>query len=320
MCGIAGFAGRFDPSLLTSMHRALEHRGPDGSGEIVLHPPGSGAGTVGLAHRRLAIIDLSPDGRQPMTVTCARCGTPDMDAPPDTAMWLAYNGEIYNYATLRSELESKGHRFHSKTDSEVLLHLYAEEGPAMLSRLNGIFAFALYDGRPSGQLGTMRPGDVLVARDGIGAKPFYYAAVADGVLFASEIKALLQSRAVSRELNHEAVHAQLAYLWTPAPATMLRDVRKLRPGHALVIRDGRAGDEWCHYDLPYRGERMAGTEEQIAAELREQVQQAVSRQMMSDVPVGAFLSGGLDSSAVVAMMRHARPGYRPQCYSIGFRE
>jgi asparagine synthase (glutamine-hydrolysing) len=319
MCGMAGFVGRFDPSLLTEMQRSLGHRGPDGHGEIVIHPPGADHGVVGFAHRRLSIIDLSTDGLQPMTVSCERCGVAHGAANPSTALWLTYNGEIYNYRELRAELESRGHRFHSRTDSEVLLHLYADEGSAMLSRLNGIFAFALYDGRKTGQRGTMRPYDVLVARDGLGVKPLYYSSLPQGTLFASELKALLQCRDVSRELNPEAIHAQLAYLWTPAPATMLKSVHKLLPGHAVVLRDGRALTEWCHYDLPYGTGRLQGSEEEIAAELRDQLEQAVERQMVADVPVGAFLSGGLDSSAVVAMMRRVRPDYRPRCYSIGFR-
>jgi asparagine synthase (glutamine-hydrolysing) len=320
MCGIAGFAGRFDSALLDDMHRSLGHRGPDGHGAIVIEPPRSEGRLVGFAHRRLAIIDLSPDGRQPMTVRCNRCGVPHGENDPTSALWLTYNGELYNYLELRRELDSRGHRFHSRTDSEVLLHLYAEDGAAMLSRLNGIFAFALYDGRAAGQRGKMRSGDVLIARDGLGVKPLYHSSRPEGVLFASELKAILQCRSVSRALDPSAIQSQLAYLWTPAPTTMLKEVRKLLPGHAFVVRDGRVGDEWCHYDLPYGAEQLAGSEEQIAARLREELEAAVRRQMVADVPVGAFLSGGLDSSAVVAMMRRARPDYRPRCYSIGFRD
>lgn len=255
-----------------------------------------------------------------MTVHCPVCAVNGDEERPESGVWLTYNGEIYNYQELRRELEGRGHHFHSRTDSEVLLHLYIELGPAMLSRLNGIFAFAIYDGRPRGQHGQAQPGDVLLARDGLGVKPLYYTALPDGVLFASELKSLLQNRAVSRELNPQAIHSQLAYLWVPSPATPLRDVHKVPAGCALLIRDGRVAQEWCHYDLPYGGERLTGSEDQIAAQLRVQLEAAVDRQMVADVPVGAFLSGGLDSSAVVAMMRRARPGYRPRCYSIGFRD
>ncbi len=319
MCGIAGFVGQFERSLLGAMNEAVVHRGPDGSGELFIERTGYGAAPVGFAHRRLSIIDLSPDGRQPMSVQCGRCGTHDGVLPPERGLWLTYNGEIYNFQELRRDLVAKGHTFRSKTDSEVLLHLYAEYGVEMLKRLNGIFAFALYDGRSAGQHGTMRPGDVLLARDGLGVKPMYFAAVPEGVLFSSEIKALLQSPAVPRDLNPQALHYHLAYLWSPAPETVLQSVRKLPPGSALVLRNGRIHQEWSFYDLPYGQTPLKGSSEEIAQELRERLRTAVERQMVADVPVGAFLSGGLDSSAVVAMMRKVRPDFIPQCFSIGFR-
>jgi asparagine synthase (glutamine-hydrolysing) len=317
MCGIAGFAGEFDPDLLRRMGASMAHRGPDGSGQRVLDP-GRPSRRVGLAHRRLSIIDLSPDGAQPMTPRCRRCGSDG--SPPDAAgLWLAYNGEIYNFPDLRRELEARGHTLRSRTDSEVLLHLYADEGLAMLGRLNGIFAFALYDGRSSGQRDGIRPGDLLLARDGLGVKPLYVAALPEGVLFGSEIKSILQSERVPREIDFAAVHHHLAYLWAPAPHTMLRYVRKVAPGEALLVREGRIERAWSHYDLPYGRAWSRAPEAELAAELAERVEAAVRRQMVADVPVGAFLSGGLDSSAVVAMMRRVRPDYRPRCYSIGFR-
>lgn len=300
------------------MAHAQAHRGPDGEGERVLEANGRAGRRVGLAHRRLAIIDLSVAGTQPMTLACPHCGVHGDESDPSGATWLTYNGEIYNFRELRAELQGKGHRFRSQTDSEVLLHLYVDEGPAMLERLNGIFALALYDGRPRGQKGGVRPGDVLVARDGLGIKPLYYATLEEGVLFASEIKALLQSRSVSRELSPLALHYHLAYLWSPAPTTILEGVRKLPPGEAMLLRDGRVHRQWSHYDLPYgRAPRTEGREA-LAGELREHLRTAVERQLVADVPVGAFLSGGLDSSAVVAMMRQINPDIRPRCYSIGF--
>lgn len=319
MCGIAGFAGEFDPALLGAMNSALGHRGPDGAGQIVVNGRESPRSRVGLAHRRLSIIDLSSDGHQPMTVSCARCGLDDA-TEPGSGVWLTYNGEIYNFRELRAELTSKGHHFRSRTDSEVLLHLYLEQGPEMLGRLNGIFALAIYDGRPRGRHDSVRQGDVLLARDGLGVKPLYHAALPEGVVFASEMKALLQSARVPRTLNAAALHYHLAYLWAPAPETALQHVRKLPPGHACLLREGRIVREWCHYDLPYGRERLTGTEDSIVEQLRDQLEAAVDRQMVADVPVGAFLSGGLDSSAVVAMMRRVRPDYRPRCYSIGFRD
>ncbi|MDQ6925724.1 MAG: asparagine synthase (glutamine-hydrolyzing), partial [Candidatus Eremiobacteraeota bacterium] len=220
MCGLAGFVGLFDAQLLRAMNACVAHRGPDGSGDLLLRTD-AGRGRVGLAHRRLSIIDLSNDGAQPMGVECARCGVRH-DTPADDALWLAYNGEIYNFPVLRADLEAAGHQFRSRTDSEVLLHLYAEHGPAMLERLNGIFALALYDGRTSGRPDGVARGDVLLARDGLGTKPLYYAAVAEGVLFGSELKSLLQSPAVSRAVDAAAIHYHLAYLWSPAPHTVLQ--------------------------------------------------------------------------------------------------
>ena len=293
MCGIAGYCGSFDESTLPQMAHSLAHRGPDDEG----HWADASAG-VGMAHRRLSIIDLSQEGRQPMT-------------NEDGTLQLVYNGEIYNYRELRQELLAKGHPFRSQTDSEVLLHLYEEEGPEMLSRLNGIFAFALWDGREH---------KLLVARDGLGVKPLYYALTPSGFLFASEIKALLLHPEVSRELDAVAVHHLLAYLWTPAPRTVLKGVRKLPPGYAMQVQEGRILWEREYYDLPYGKGWVDGTEQEIVVELRRQLHEAVRRQLVSDVPVGAFLSGGLDSSAVVAMMCRAQPGSHPRCYSIGFSD
>ncbi len=314
MCGIAGYQGNFPEGLLERMTGTVSHRGPDGAGTLLLEG-GEGRVDTGLGHRRLSIIDLSAQGAQPMAAPCTRCGSAGVQG-----LVLTYNGEIYNFPALRTELRARGHAFHSGTDSEVLLHLYAEMGPAMLSRLNGIFAFALRDGRANGRPEGVEQGDVLLVRDPLGVKPLYLAETARGVLFASEIKALLQSGDVSRALDHEALFQTLAYLWTPAPRTALAGVRKVPPGTALLLREGRVAREWAYYQLPYGRERLPGTEAQIAAELRDRLAEAVDRQMVADVPVGAFLSGGLDSSAVVAMMKRARRGERPRCYSIGFRE
>ena len=241
MCGIAGFQGAFDPELLDAMSRALAHRGPDGQGSWVAD---DGAVRTGFAHRRLAIIDLSEAGRQPLTVDCAKCAAHDL-----AQLALIYNGELYNYRELRAELEGLGHRFHSHTDSEVLLHLYAEYGEGMLERMNGIFAFAIRDGRPS--RGDRRAGDVLIARDPIGVKPLYIAEMPTGIVFASEMKALLACPALTRTLDLEAMHQQLAFLWTPAPRTLLREVKKLEPGTSLWVRGGQVVKRWRYYELPY---------------------------------------------------------------------
>jgi asparagine synthase (glutamine-hydrolysing) len=312
MCGIAGFQGRFEAALLQSMTDTLAHRGPDGDGIAMLPVPGRA--TTGLGHRRLAIIDLSSAGRQPMSVPA------DSPGGMQTGLTLVYNGEIYNYRELKAELTAEGHLFRTGTDSEVLLHLYERDGLAMLDRLNGIFAFAIHDARPAGRPAGVAQGDIFIARDQLGVKPLYYAQTSAGLLFASEMKALLCSKEVSREVDPMSLHYMLAYLWTPAPRTMLIGVQKLEPGHALLVSDGRIARRWCYYDVPYEGIRDSLTFDESAAALASHLETAVRRQLVSDVPVGAYLSGGLDSSAVVAMMRRSQPDQPINCFSIGFSE
>ncbi len=318
MCGIAGFAGDFDSSVLTRRGAAIAHRGPDAAGNAVY----SGYGTpVGLANRRLAIQDLSPAGKQPMTLQCPICA-PDVAQGADAAshqLWLTFNGEIYNFPDLRRELELAGHRFFSRSDSEVILHLYAQYGVAMLRRLNGIFALAIYDGRASGQRDGVEPGDVVVARDGVGVKPLYYSQSRAGVLFASEMKALLASgvSVVDRTLDPIAVSQYLAYQWVPAPRTVLQSVQKVLPGEYLVLRRGRVASRSIFYRLPAPPPSKRSLDE-LTTEFQDQLRGAVTRQLLSDVPIGAFLSGGLDSSAIAALVRQAQPDYRLPCYTMAF--
>lgn len=269
---------------------------------------------VGLGHRRLAIIDLSAAGCQPMTVP------PDPGGGMQEGLTLVFNGEIYNYRELRAELTVAGHRFTSATDSEVLLHLYENAGLEMLKRLNGIFAFAIHDARPVGRPAGVARGALFLARDQFGVKPLYYAQKATGLLFASEIKALLCDPNLPRELDPVALHYMLAYLWTPAPQTMLAAVRKLEPGHALIVHGGQVQSKWCYYDLPYDGTRTRLEFDGAARALAGHLETAVRRQLVSDVPVGAYLSGGLDSSAVVAMMRRVQPDQPITCFTIDFPE
>lgn len=315
MCGIGGFSGAYDAELLTAMNGRIAHRGPDDADTLIVQ---HAEGRVGLAHRRLSIIDLSQAAHEPMGVRCTRCGV-DSHANPNRGRWLVYNGEIYNYRELRAELEGRGHSFHSKSDTEVLLHLYADEGAGMLPRLNGMFAFALYDGTGHRTDSRMKPGAMLVARDGFGVKPLYYAETQSGFVFASELKAVLLAHDVSRELDLLALHEYIAYLWSPAPRTPFRAIRKLAPGEAFIVRAGRVTDRWTFYDLPYGQEPLRESEDDIAEMVRETFERAVERQLVSDVPVGAFLSGGLDSSSIVAMMRKRHPDTPVPCYSIGFR-
>lgn len=292
MCGIAGYSGRGDLDLLRRMNGAIAHRGPDDEG--LLEVPEE---AVGLAHRRLSIIDLSERGRQPMWDATGRAA-------------IVYNGEIYNYRELRSELVASGFAFQSESDTEVLLNLYLRDGEQMLDKLNGIFAFAIWD--PERR-------SLFLARDGLGVKPLYYAEHDGGLLFASELKALLQAPWLDREIDAEAVRLHMLYLWCPSPATMLRSVRKLEPGTALRVRKGRIERAWRFYDLPMRSERLELRHEEAAEELRRRLRLAVERQLVADVPLGAFLSGGLDSSSVVAMAQAARGDVPLQCFTIGFR-
>ena len=290
MCGLTGFVGPFPAERIYAMNRLVAHRGPDDEGYWIDRAAG-----VALGHRRLAIIDLSPAASQPMT---NETGT----------IRLIVNGEIYNYRELRTELEAKGHRFQSLSDTETIVHLYEEEGIDVVKRLKGIFALALWDGRNR---------QLLLARDHLGVKPLYYSELSEGIVFASELKALMVFPEISRDLNYAAIHQHLSYVWAPSPHTMLRGVKKLEPGYRLVIVDGKVTKNESYYDLPYDGTRVAGSRLDHEAGLRERVAEAVKRQMVSDVPVGAFLSGGVDSSSIVAMMKQANAEHI-RCYTIGF--
>jgi asparagine synthase (glutamine-hydrolysing) len=293
MCGIAGFSGDFEPSLVERMGAAIAHRGPDDAGTY-LDPEAR----LGLAHRRLSIIDLSERGHQPM-----------WDATNTVA--TVYNGEIYNFRELRQELEEDGFRFRSDCDTEVLLNLYLRDGDKCVERLNGIFAFALWD---------TRNGTLLIARDHLGVKPLYYAETPRGVVFASELKALLQESSIDRSLDAQAIQHHLLYLWCPSPLTMLRSVRKLEPGHLLRVRQGRIVDDRCFYDLPFSDDLVDWPVYDAEVQVRKYVTRAVERQLVSDAPVGAFLSGGLDSSSVVAIAQRRMTDRRLSCFTIGFRD
>lgn len=310
MCGIVGFQGEFSPDLLVRMTNAVAHRGPDGEGVVIRECQGQPP--TGLGHRRLAIIDLSDAGLQPMTLSCRE--------QRQNELTLTFNGEIYNYRELRSELAARGHQFTSASDSEVLLHLYEAYGPEMLSRLNGIFAFAIHDARERGRPEGVERGALFLARDQLGVKPLYFVDSSHGFLFGSEIKALLMEPSVDRTVDAAALHQTLAYLWTPAPRTILRAVRKLEPGSALIVSGGRIRKRWSYYTPPYTGKVSAKSEAELAKELAERLYTAVDRQLVSDVPVGAFLSGGLDSSSIVAMMRRARPKQPITAFTIGFED
>jgi len=295
MCGILGLVSKYpvkEEVFLSALNK-LSHRGPDDEGQKSFSYDGE---FVYLGHKRLSIIDLTISARQPIS-------------NENNSIWLIYNGEIYNYCELRTELIAKGHTFSSRSDSEVLLHLYEEDGIGMLNRLNGIFAFGIWDDNKK---------ELFIARDAMGVKPLYYSETASSFLFSSELKAMLVFPEVSREIDIEALYYYLTYLWSPAPKTMLRNIKKLSPGYALIVKNRRIARRWQWYKLPYNGNQFNKTEEEISQELAKSIKEAVKRQLVSDVPVGAFLSGGLDSSAVVCMMRNALPDNEINCYNISF--
>ncbi|HKZ05057.1 MAG TPA: asparagine synthase (glutamine-hydrolyzing) [Methylomirabilota bacterium] len=293
MCGIAGILRRdgapVDEALLGAMTSVLAHRGPDGQGVWARGP-------VGIGHRRLAIIDLVT-GDQPMFSA-------------DGEVAVIFNGEIYNYRELRRELEAQGHRFTTTSDTEVLLRAYEAHGQDCLGRLRGMFAFALWDGRRR---------RLLLARDRVGIKPMVYTWDGRRLLYASELKSLLQDPSVPRDVDWEAFGDYLTYHYVPSPRTIFRAIRKLPPASLLVL-DLEGGEPRIerYWDLEFKPDERR-SEADWSAQLRVELQDAVRSHLVSDVPIGAFLSGGLDSSTVVAMMAHG--GASPlRTFSIGFGE
>ena len=293
MCGIAGIL-EFDPGAepsaegLRRMAKVLAHRGPDEEGFYE-------AGPVGLAHRRLSIIDLV-SGQQPMEST-------------DGQVCLVFNGEIYNHPELKMTLEQLGYQFRTRSDTETLLAMYLRYGVDAFSKLNGMFACAFWDSRTR---------QLVLARDRFGKKPIFYYQDEHRFLFASELKALLAYGLAERRVNLSALHEYLTHSYIVGDQTILEGIRRLPPAHALVVQDGRTA---CHpyWAFDFRPTDEPPDEVAIAEHLQDLLEQAVRRRLMSDVPLGAFLSGGLDSSAVVALM--ARMSERPvQTFTIGFEE
>jgi asparagine synthase (glutamine-hydrolysing) len=293
MCGIAGIfhvesSKPVDPERVRRMTDAIAHRGPDGSG--VWTAPG-----IGLGHRRLSIIDLG-GGAQPMLTE-------------DERFALSFNGEIYNFQELRKELESLGHQFRTHSDSEVILEAYRAWGPASVERLHGMFAFALYD---------MSNRQLLLARDRLGVKPLYHARLADGsIIFGSELKALLEHPALRREPDLAMVDDFLAFGYVPDYGCIVAGVKKLAAGHYWHLTQGKPEPAPTQYwDLDF-SQRVRGSEAELQEELLRLMRQAVLSRMVADVPLGAFLSGGVDSSSVVALMAEASRLPVKTC-SIGF--
>jgi asparagine synthase (glutamine-hydrolysing) len=294
MCGIAGFlrttAPDADESTLRRMGEVILHRGPDAGGEYF-------DDYVGLAHRRLSIIDLSPQGNQPMFSA-------------DGNLVIVFNGEIYNFLELRKKLEEEGVVFRTKTDTEIILALFQTRGTECLRHLNGMFAFAIWDRIEK---------SLFIARDRIGKKPlYYYHAGGDRLAFASEIKSLLQLPGINRQVDYTAVPDFLSYLYIPDPKTIYRNIRKLPPAHFMLLRAGsepRIAEYWDVSFSPQKGRSFDDAEE----ELLDLLQDATSSRMVADVPLGAFLSGGVDSSAVVALMANSTRKPVRTC-TIGFQD
>ena len=295
MCGICGIVYH-DPERQVNEHQlrrmseSIRHRGPDDGGEFV-------RGHVGLGFRRLAIIDLSPAGHQPMT-------------NEDGSVWIVFNGEIYNYQELREELLAKGHVFHSRTDTETILHLWEEEGERCVERLRGMFALAIWDSKQQ---------CLFLARDREGQKPLFYAQLEDRLLFGSEIKTILHDPDFHPSPDLEAIHLYLAYQSVPAPYSAFKDIKKLPPAHSLLYKNGRISLRQ-YWKLSYKEKRIIKTpQDEIALqeEIIDHLREAVRIRLMSEVPLGAFLSGGIDSSIIVALMA----GLMDQpvkTFSIGF--
>jgi asparagine synthase (glutamine-hydrolysing) len=289
MCGIIGISGLVDEVKLQKGVDLLSHRGPDDSGLFIDKEFG-----IGLGHTRLSIQDLSLAGHQPMADTSGN-------------IVLVFNGEIYNFNELKVELEDKDYHFHGNSDTEVLLNLYIEYGKEMFSHLSGIFALAIWDKRNT---------SLLIARDALGVKPLYYSNIQTGsIAFASEIKALLHLLPHNKELNTESINRYLAFLWCPGSGTPLKSVEKLLPGEAIIIKDGFVVDRWDWYKLPiFSKPKKDMSREHAISGVAKYLRRAVHRQMVSDVPLGAFLSGGLDSSAIVSFAVEKNPNIR--CFTI----
>ena len=293
MCGIAGFLSPGSPvsteTLLEASLKYIEHRGPDDFGTYFDSSIG-----LGLAHARLSILDLSAAGHQPMESA-------------DGNYVVVFNGEIYNFQELRIDLEAQGYSFSSDSDTEVLLALYKQKGNNMLPLLNGIFSFAIWDkGSES----------LFLARDSHGVKPLYYSCVDNHFIFASEIKALIPFLSGEDQLDFSSIDRYLTFLWCPGAGTPFKSVLKLQPGQAMTVVSGTIQSIWSWYELPtYSPHNIHKfNADRLIHSTADQIRSAVFRQLVSDVPVGAFLSGGLDSSAVVAFARERNPDLR--CFTI----
>jgi asparagine synthase (glutamine-hydrolysing) len=300
MCGIAGIISNSPEARIRPMLDAIEHRGRDDEGVWTSVEIDDEGRRACLGHRRLSIIDTSSAGHQPMLSA-------------DGRFVLTFNGEIYNYLELKPELEARGHRFQTDTDTEVLLAAFAEWGTGCLQRLNGMFAFAIWD---------VKERRLTLARDRLGIKPLYYAQVRGengagaSFIFASEVKAILATNLVERALDPEALNQFLTFLWTPDPHTLFRGIRKLPPAHVLTLCDDELKlSEW--WDVSFDEIEEGRSDEWWQERTLETLNRVVGMEMVADVPLGSFLSGGIDSSSIVALMKNHSNGRRVSTYTIG---
>jgi len=298
MCGIAGIVSfgernvvKINEEKIKKMNDTMIHRGPDDEGVYV-----NDSGRVGLGHRRLSIIDLSSAGHQPMS-------------NEDDTIWLVFNGEIYNYLDIKKDLEVKGHKFKSKTDSETIIHLYEEEGVDCLKRLRGMFSLAIWDSKKQ---------QLFIARDRIGIKPFYYYHNNGAFYFASEIKAIIENQEIKRELNKQGLYDYLTYMSVPAPNTMFKDIYKLPAGHYGTFTEKDGLNIERYWDLEIKADYDKSEKEWIEI-IRNNIKEAIKQRMVCDVPFGAFLSGGIDSSLITVLMQEAR-GQPVDTFTVGFKQ
>ena len=295
VCGIVSFQGLdIDPAIRRRMVESLRHRGPDDQGT---HFYRTADISIFLGHTRLSILDLSPAARQPISNETGR-------------IWVSFNGEIYNFHELREKLEEHGHRFRSKTDSEVIVHAYEQFGDDCLHLLDGMFAFALWDQDRK---------RLLLARDRAGKKPLYYYFDSAQCVFASEIKAIFVHPAIESELDPNAIPLYFTFGYVPSPASIYQHIVQVPPASYVVVEGGVVRGPVTYWDLPVPklGEERDVSEKGAAQEVRRLLEAAVARRLMSDVPLGAFLSGGIDSSIVVGLMSRMM-GQKVKTFSIGF--
>ncbi|PIN80023.1 asparagine synthase (glutamine-hydrolyzing) [Candidatus Woesearchaeota archaeon CG10_big_fil_rev_8_21_14_0_10_30_7] len=289
MCGISGiweFKNSVDKNILQKMNKIQQHRGPDDSGTMLTN-------RVGLGHQRLSIIDLSPKGKQPMS-------------NENNSIWITFNGEIYNFQTLREELTKKGHRFKSDSDTEVIIHGYEEWGVNVVKKLRGMFAFAIWDSNNK---------IMFLARDRVGKKPLWYYKDKEKLVFASELKSLIQHPEIPRMINKKAISYYLSLGYIPHPISIFENIHKVEPAQAIIINQKEI-KKYNYWNYEFKPTNKSF--EQLKKELRTTLSEAIKLRMISDVPLGAFLSGGIDSSIIVALM--SRFSDKVKTFSIGFEE